>query len=420
MESITAINDGTGDGAVHHAHSHHEERAHHHEEAEEEEDVAGGEHDERGSEQHSQHHAHQGSDENEGHHHDGGEVSEAAHEDGAHAHEGGHVVAEGAHEAGHDGVALHDSQHSHQHQHQQVQDVQHHHHVQHHQHHDPDAAAVNWGPPYIQLTVKIADHQVNGAYRYKAWSHYRDVVLQRLAGWQLIASGPDFATFDVPQALVAQAATERQAKIPKEDRRFWGDKSDFCRCLETILNEQEPPYRMAPMPSSYVLFCQEKRQEHKEAGNTSTLDVRTLGAMWREISDEERKPYNDRAEHLKSHGHGFQASKRRRTSSTPAAGAPASSAPVIPPTVTDCCAQNGLDPTDVLVRLLEGKQPRELISFERRLRVIMNKLHEKQFIMAQHIKDWDRLDPRLGALSGVKRSKKMVGETQHTPRMMMP
>jgi len=25
-------------------------------------------------------------------------------------------------------------------------------------------------------------------------------VLQRLAGWQLVASGPDFATFDVPQA----------------------------------------------------------------------------------------------------------------------------------------------------------------------------------------------------------------------------
>jgi hypothetical protein len=41
---------------------------------------------------------------------------------------------------------------------------------------------------------------------------------------------------------------------------------------------------MAPMPSSYVLFCQDKRQEHKEAGNSSTLDVRTLGAMWRELT----------------------------------------------------------------------------------------------------------------------------------------
>lgn len=49
MESIAAINDGSGDVA-HHAHSHHEERPHHHEEAEDEEDI-GGEHIERGSEQ---------------------------------------------------------------------------------------------------------------------------------------------------------------------------------------------------------------------------------------------------------------------------------------------------------------------------------------------------------------------------------
>ena len=49
-------------------------------------------------------------------------------------------------------------------------------------HHEHDAGAgVNWGPPFQQITVKIADHQVNGAYRYKAWSHYREVVLQRLA-----------------------------------------------------------------------------------------------------------------------------------------------------------------------------------------------------------------------------------------------
>ena len=42
--------------------------------------------------------------------------------------------------------------------------MQHHLHVQHHQHHhDPDniVVGVNWGPPYLQLTVKIADHQVN-------------------------------------------------------------------------------------------------------------------------------------------------------------------------------------------------------------------------------------------------------------------
>jgi len=55
---------------------------------------------------------------------------------------------------------------------------------------------------------------------------------------QLMASGPDFATFNVPQGLVAAASAEKHAKTPKEERRFWGDKTDFCRCLETILNEQ--------------------------------------------------------------------------------------------------------------------------------------------------------------------------------------
>ena len=115
---------------------------------------------------------------------------------------------------------------------------------------------MSWGPPFVQLTVKIADHQVNGAYRYKAWSHYRDMVLQRLAGWQLVASGSDFATFNVPQALASAAATERNQKIPKEDRRFWGDKSDFCRCLETVLNEQEPPYRMVCVCVCFQLACE--------------------------------------------------------------------------------------------------------------------------------------------------------------------
>ena len=76
----------------------------------------------------------------------------------------------------------------------------------------------------MQLTVKIADHEANGARRYKAWSDYRDAVLQRLAGWHLIASGPDFATFNLPQAIVAAAASEREAKIAKEERRLGGDE----------------------------------------------------------------------------------------------------------------------------------------------------------------------------------------------------
>mmetsp|Transcript_45575 Transcript_45575/g.73462 ORF Transcript_45575/g.73462 Transcript_45575/m.73462 type:complete len:419 (+) Transcript_45575:134-1390(+) len=397
-----AITDGPGESA--HTHPHHEER---HEEGEEDDEVPG-EHDERGPEQGAEQHQ-GGEHEAHGSHDDGsdgveGDADQGHDED---EHESGHVGADGSHE---------DPQHQQHHQHQQVQDALHHQHHEHHHH--PDAAGLNWGPPYVQLTVKIADHQVNGAYRYKAWLHYRDVVIQRLAGWQLMASGPDFATFNVPQGLVAAASAEKHAKTPKEERRFWGDKTDFCRCLETILNEQEPSYRMTPTPSSYVLYCQEKRQDHKDAGNTLTLDVRTLGAMWRQLTEEERKPYNDKSEVLKSEGHGFEARKTSRKPCTlPSSGPAATSVALIPATVTECCAQNGLDPLEVLVRLLEAKAPRELITFERRLRVVMNKLHEKQFVMAQNVKDWDRVDSRIGTLSGVKRKKKTAAE--QAPRMLV-
>ena len=67
--------------------------------------------------------------------------------------------------------------HSHLHHH-----PHHSHHPHHPHHHEHDAGAgPGWGAPYVQITVKIADPTVNGAYRYKAWSHYREVVLQRLA-----------------------------------------------------------------------------------------------------------------------------------------------------------------------------------------------------------------------------------------------
>jgi hypothetical protein len=50
-----------------------------------------------------------------------------------------------------------------------------------------------------QLTCKIVDPDVNGGLRYKGWTHHRDRVLERLGGWSLIAQGPDFATFSIPQ-----------------------------------------------------------------------------------------------------------------------------------------------------------------------------------------------------------------------------
>mmetsp|Transcript_7280 Transcript_7280/g.25052 ORF Transcript_7280/g.25052 Transcript_7280/m.25052 type:complete len:316 (-) Transcript_7280:981-1928(-) len=250
-------------------------------------------------------------------------------------------------------------------------------------HHGPvdvhTLAGLQGGGDVIQLTCKIVDPEMNGGMRYKAWTHHREVVLQRLNGWQLVASGPDFATFNVPRAIVEAAATERQAKIPKEERRYWGDKSDFCRCLETVLNELEPKATSAPSPSSYLLFCQDKRQEHKEAGHTTPLDVKDLGAMWKALSEEERKPWTEKAEQLKASGATMGIPGRKRSKLKGSMGG--NSAPIqpLPPAVQAVCSENGLDNLDVLVRLIEGKQPMELMMYERRLRVIMNRLHELQF-----------------------------------------
>ena len=75
-------------------------------------------------------------------------------------------------------------------------------------------------------------------------------MLERLGGWQLMSNGQDFATFNIPQSIVAAAATERQTKVPKEERRYWGDKSDFCRCLEVVFSEMAPRADRNPAPSS--------------------------------------------------------------------------------------------------------------------------------------------------------------------------
>ena len=58
----------------------------------------------------------------------------------------------------------------------------------------PRVTAAPW-----QLTCKIVDPEVNGGLRYKGWTHHRERVLERLGGWSLIAQGPDFATFSIPQ-----------------------------------------------------------------------------------------------------------------------------------------------------------------------------------------------------------------------------
>ena len=238
----------------------------------------------------------------------------------------------------------------------------------------------------MQLTCKIIDHEVNGAFRYKAWVHHRDRVLERLGGWQLIQTGPDFVTFSIHNSIIAAAATERQAKIPKEERRYWGDKSDFCRCLEVVLNEMEPRSDKSPAPSAYLLFCEDKRQEHKEQGHTRRLEVKEMGMMWKGLTEEERKPWVERSEVLKHNGAAMGMS-RKRPSKSKSSGFNGGHIPVqpLPPVVQQCCSEAGLDSVDAVVRLIEGKQPTELMGYERRLRVIMNRLHELQYQIAMSV-----------------------------------
>ncbi|EKX46781.1 hypothetical protein GUITHDRAFT_45296, partial [Guillardia theta CCMP2712] len=61
--------------------------------------------------------------------------------------------------------------------------------------------------------------------------------------------------------------------------------------------EKEGPKRAL---SAYMLFSEDKRQEHKDAGNTTPLKMAELAAMWKELGDEAKKPWVDRAEELKA------------------------------------------------------------------------------------------------------------------------
>jgi len=215
------------------------------------------------------------------------------------------------------------------------------------------------GEHFVQITAKLGDHEVNGGMRYKAWAHYRERVLERLGGWHLIASGPDFATFSISQSVAVAAAAERHAKISKEERRYWGDKSDFCRCLELVLNEMEPRADKTPVPSSYQLFCQDRRREHKEEGHAMPLEVKVLGAMWKGLTEEERKPWVEKADHLKVSGAALGMLRKRSRCLEGGAGQHGD----LPAALQQCCTENGLDTVDVLIRLVEGKQPMEVCIF---------------------------------------------------------
>ena len=41
----------------------------------------------------------------------------------------------------------------------------------------------------------------------------------------------------LPQTHLAPADRERRARVPKDERQFWSDKNDFCRCLEVVYDE---------------------------------------------------------------------------------------------------------------------------------------------------------------------------------------
>ena len=130
----------------------------------------------------------------------------------------------------------------------------------------------------VQITVKMADHEINGGQRYKSWVHHPERVMERLVGWQLVETGPDFCTFNIPQSIVAAAETERQAKIPREKRRYWGDKTDFARCLEVVYNETKAQVEKAPAlpPCDKHLTknkVESKGKKLRPALNTGMLEV---------------------------------------------------------------------------------------------------------------------------------------------------
>ena len=72
-------------------------------------------------------------------------------------------------------------------------------------------------------------------------------MLERLGGWQLMSNGQDFATFNIDRGGRGDRAPDQG---PPGERRYWGDKSDFCRCLKVVFSEMAPRADRNPAPSS--------------------------------------------------------------------------------------------------------------------------------------------------------------------------
>jgi hypothetical protein len=86
----------------------------------------------------------------------------------------------------------------------------------------------------------------------------------------------------------------------------------------------EPRADRNPAPSSYMLFCRDKRLEAKKAGHAAPLDNKELGAMWKGLNDEERKPWTEKAEQIKVSGATLDMPRKRSETklSAPCGAAP--------------------------------------------------------------------------------------------------
>jgi len=100
--------------------------------------------------------------------------------------------------------------------------------------------------------------------------------------------------------------------------------------------------------------------------------------MWKGLNDEERKPWVEKSDQLKANGPGLGLPRKRSKHRNSTGITGHATIQPLPPAVQQACTENGLDSLDLVVRIMEGKQPMELMNYERRLRVIMNRLHELQ------------------------------------------
>ena len=78
--------------------------------------------------------------------------------------------------------------------------------------------------------------------------------------------------------------------------------ANIYKCIYAYIRTQLRASRTGPKEApkkgpttGSMLFCLEKRQEHQEAGHTGHLDVRDLALQWSVFSEEERKPWMERA-----------------------------------------------------------------------------------------------------------------------------